>query len=1040
MLLVATWGAFSLLAPPSNAQITTGGIAGKIIDEKGSPLPGVVVTARNAETGLEREVTSGRDGQYAIPGLPPSAYAVRASLAGYSAPIENVIVNLGQTVPLNIAMQPGAVLQESVKVTAESFLLNTRKTELSTVVTETQIRSYPLINRDYNDLARFAPGVKQAPGGQFDPTKKPGIYTPFTTGGTAGRNVNISIDGADNNDNVVGFFVQGYSAEAIQEFEVIQDQYRPEYGRSLGGVVNVITKSGSDTLHGSLFGTFRNENTRARNFSEDLNGKEKSPSQRDAEGFSLGGPLVKDRLFYFIAWERQAENNPSTLNSLLTGFAGTEPPGFPFRIAGPGTSVIRNLDRDLLTARIDWQISPYHLLWLRWAQDHADFSNDQGGPLTDPSNDGSSTNRIWSAVANWQWIIGSRMMNELKVHRNDFVNRINSASPDPLLTLVYDSFSLGRNFNTPQATFQKKMQIRDDFTWIVDRHSLKAGVERIGVDLPDSNFGPATYPTVMFQFNSGVTPAGSMVAGDTNGNGVNDGIEAIQTVNLITPQLNPGTKYAQLSAYLQDEWSVAARWRIGLGLRGDLDQGIFRDATRGINRQLYECFAHPEDAHQCGLDPATPNPSNPPAEFKPFHRTFPGDQTNLAPRLGLTYDVHGTGRDVLRGSWGLYYDKLLDNWVVFMRQNLSPFFSPSLPALQGCNTASDPSCTGTQLRAGASPVPGYAPLPADFTLANWTNPASGLRTWLTDLTAIQGHATFNDAVIMPSPDWKTPYTSSFSLGWGHVISPRLTLDTNFIYRQGYRQVTNQVFGGLSSGRQAPFPVVVDPVSGTASYPGSVSIFLSNGKSRDVSLQSSFKGHFEHLDFGVNLNVSRATGTQDMGGTYSSSYGGANDLFQGGNIKYTGGDINAEWGRISGDQLVYAFLYGIYRFPRGIESSTQITYGSRTAFNGYAGVDLNGDGFNSTEEYAGKRGSGRGGDLFNVDWRGTKRFAVGKGSRAEIFLEVFNLLNRANYGIYVGHRQLGNVSGVFLPNPTYERPIGDTITPPRTTQVGFRFAF
>ncbi len=1039
MLVVATWAAFSLLAPSSSAQITTGGVAGRIVDEKGVPLPGVVVTARNGETGLERGVTSGRVGQYVIPGLPPAAYAVRASLAGYNAPVKNVIVNLGQTVPLDFAMQPGTGFQETVKVTAEPYLLSTRKTELGTVVTETQIRSYPLINRDYNDLARFAPGVKQAPGGQFDPTKKPGIFTPFTTGGTAGRNVNISIDGADNNDNVVGFFVQGYSAEAIQEFEVIQDQYRAEYGHSMGGVVNVITKSGSDTLHGSLFGTFRNENMRAGNFSEQLNGTEKAPSQRDAYGFSLGGPLVKDRLFYFIAWERQAEDNPSTLNSLLTGFAGTEPPGFPFPIAGPGTSVSRNLNRDLLTARFDWQISPTHLLWLRWAEDHADFTNDQGGPLTDPSNDGSSTNRTWSAVVNWQWIIGSRMMNELKVHRNDFTNRIDSASPDPLLTLLYDNFSLGRNFNTPQATYQQKLQIRDDFTWTVDRHSLKAGVERIEVDLPDSNFGPPTYPTIQFHFNSGVTPSGSMVAGDGNSNGVDDGIEAIQTLNLISPQLNPGTRYAQLSAYLQDEWSVAAHWRIGLGLRGDLDQGIFRDATRGINRQIYECFAHPDDAHRCGLDSGTPNPSNPPAKFGPFHRTFPGDQTNLAPRLGLTYDVHGKGRDVIRGSWGLYYDRLLDNWVVFMRQNLSPYFSPSLPALQGCDTASDPSCTGTQLRAGTSPVSGYAPLPADFTLANWTDPASGLRAWLTGLTAVQGNATFNDAVAVASPDWKTPYTSSLSLGWGHVFSPKLTLDTNFIYRRGYRQVTNPAFGDLSSGREAPFPVVVDTLSGTASYPGFVFIIESNGKSRDVSLQASLKGHFEHLDFGLNLNVSRATGTQDMGSAYSSS-GGANDLFQGGNIKFTGGDINSEWGRISGDQLVYALLYGIYRFPHGFESAMQMTYGSGTAFNGYAGVDLNGDGFNSVEEYAGERGSGRGDDLFSIDWRGTKRFALGKGSTAELFLEIFNLLNRVNYGIYVDHRQLGDVGGVFQPNPTYERPTGDTITPPRTAQVGFRFAF
>ena len=255
--LVCSWWT----APPAQAQITTGGVTGKVVDERGSPLPGVLITLRNSETGIERAATSNTDGSCIILGLPPAVYVAQATLPEYGAPLQTIVVNLGQTVPVNFKMEQGGGLEETVKVTAETPLLNTTKTEISTVVTERQIRSFPLINRDYNDLAQFAPGVKQAAGGQFDPTKKPGIYTPFTTGGTAGRNLNISIDGADNNDNVVGFFVQGFTAEAIQEFEVIQDQYKPEYGRSFGGVVNVITKSGSNELHGSAFGTFRNGNS-----------------------------------------------------------------------------------------------------------------------------------------------------------------------------------------------------------------------------------------------------------------------------------------------------------------------------------------------------------------------------------------------------------------------------------------------------------------------------------------------------------------------------------------------------------------------------------------------------------------------------------------------------------------------------------------------------------------------------------------------------------------------------------------------------------
>ena len=1038
LLLTLILPALPICSGPALAQITTGAVRGKVTDKKGAPLPGVIVTLRNNETGSERGARSNSDGEYAIPDLPPATYVAQATLMEYGAPAQTVVVNLGQTVPVSFVMEPGGGYQETVKVTAAAPLLNTTKTELSTVVTEQEIRSFPLINRDFNDLAKFAPGVKQAAGGQFDPTKKPGIYTPFTTGGTAGRNLNISIDGADNNDNVVGFFVQGFSAEAIQEFEVIQDQYKPEYGRSLGGVVNVITKSGSNEVHGSVFGQFRNQDTRAMNFSEDLNDVPKADSQRRDYGFSIGGPLVKDKLFYFVSAERQGENNPTTLSALVTGFSGTEPSGFPFQIAPPGTTVSRNLDRDLLSMRIDYNISPTHTFWIRWASDKADFANDQGSAQTDPTNDGSSTNSVWSAVANWQWIISSHMINELKVHRNHFENTITSSSPDPLLTLNFDSLALGRNGNTPQATYQNKTQVRDDFTWIAGRHSLKMGIEAIWVDLPDSNFGPADYPTVAFNFNPGVEPAGSMAQGDANGNGVDDGIEALASVTLQSPQLNPGTKYQQYATYFQDDWSLNSLWRLELGLRVDRDQGIFKDAEVGFNREIYECFADPSDAHKCGLDPATPNPSNGPRGFPDFHRTFPGDQTNVAPRLGFVYSVKGESRDVIRGSWGLFYDKLLDNWVVFMRQNLSPFHSPSLPSLQGCNTTTDPTCASTQLLAGTSPVPGYAPLPADLTLANWEDPASGLKAWEQGLTSIQGPGTFNDAVAMPSPDWRTPYTSSFSVGWGHSFSPSLVLDTNVVYRRGYRQIMNPAFAGLNSGRDAPFPVVVDPLTGTASYPGFVFLLTSDGKSEYLSLQTSLKGRYKNFDFAANLNLSRAEGTQDTGTTYST--GGAADIFQGGNIKFTGGNIDSEWGQISGDQLLYAFLYGNYRFPLGFESAAEIAYGTHTAFNGYAGVDLNGDGFISNEEYAGRRGSGHGDDLFNVNWRGSKRFNTGGRSTLEFFVEVFNVLNRVNYSIYVDHRQLDATGGGNVPNPNYETPTGDTITPPRTVQVGFRSAF
>jgi len=1015
-------------------------MTGKIVDEKGDALPGVLVTARNRDTGIERAVTTDSRGEYSLLGLPPATYIVQATFAGFGAPLKTIVVNLGQKVPLNFEMKPGGGLKEEMKVTAEPPLVNTTKTELSTVVTETQIKSFPLINRDYNDLAQLAPGVKESPGGQFDPTKKTFLYTPFTTGGGAGRNVNISIDGGDNNDNVVGFFVQGFTTEAIQEFEVISDQYKPEYGRSLGGVVNVITKSGTNDFGGSVFGYGFDERLRNKTFAEELSGVGKTTSDRGFWGFSVGGPILKDKLFYFITAEKQKGDQPLALSPILTSFAGTEPAGFPFPIAGSGTTVGQNFDRTLWNGRFDYQISKNHLLYVRYSSDVSEFSNDQGDALTDPTNQGSSNNHIWSALANWQWNIHGNMINELKVFKNDFENTVSSSSPDPVLTLAFDNFSLGRNANTPQATFQNKFQIRDDFSWIVGRHSFKTGLEWISVDLDDSSLGPPTTPSVQFSFNAGIDPADTMLSGDTGanpktlgGNGLNDGIEVIADISPTNPGLIPGTRYYQYGTYFQDDWEVSDRWRFNYGARVDLDKDVFKDAKTGINNDFYECFAHPASNARCGnRDPNAP----PPAGFDGFDNTFPKDPTNISPRVGFVYRVNGEDKDVLRGSWGLFYDKLIDNLVIFMRQNTSPFFAPSLPVLVGCDPSDLAGCPATtQLTAGTVVDARLAPLPADFTLANWQNNGSGLRPWFNTLTTLLGPATFNDSVFIPSPDWKTPYTSAYSVGWGHIFTPRLSLDSNFIYRRGFHQLSRQSYRGRQSGRESPFPF--DPTGG--GYGGISDFFTTDGKSQYIALQESVKGRFPNFDFGINVTLSQALGTQDSGGTAPTD-GGPIDIFESGNIRFTGGSIDSEWGRISGDQYLYAFLYGVYRLPLDFQVAAQIAYGTRTAFQGFAGVDLNQDGFNSQNEYAGTRGSGLGDDLFNMNMRGSKDFATGKGTKLQVYMDVFNVLNRVNHGLFVIHQQLTSSGGTFVRNPSYQKPTGDQFGTPRTFQLGIRFSF
>ncbi|MBI1950406.1 MAG: hypothetical protein HYS34_03470 [Acidobacteria bacterium] len=429
-----------------------------------------------------------------------------------------------------------------------------------------------------------------------------------------------------------------------------------------------------------------------------------------------------------------------------------------------------------------------------------------------------------------------------------------------------------------------------------------------------------------------------------------------------------------------------------------------------------------------------------------FRRTFPQDPLNISPRLGFVYRVGGGDTDVIRGSWGLFYDQVFgNNAAVFSWVNNCPNCYPALPPLLGCDPSDLQGCSATtQLRAGTVVNPRLPPLPVDFTLNNWVNDPR-LRAWIQQADASRQAATFDDNIFgIISPDYETNYNSSYALGWGHAFNLSLALDVNAVYRRGYHQYRMETLGGRASGRESPWPAVTDPCTGVATYDGLMNISMSNGATRYYSLQVGLKGRSRRFDFGASLNVSRARGTQDNAGTgLWTADGGSHQAFGGGNIQFTGGPIGSEWGQTSGDQRLYAFLHGLYRFPRGLQAAAQVAWGTRAAVHPFAGVDLNGDGFGEgfiDSEYAGRRGGGEGGDLFNVNCRVSKLFDTGKGTRLETFLDIFNLTNRDNYGTFVFHRQFLDTGGQFQPNPDYLRPIGNTLTPPRTVQVGMKVHF
>ncbi|HET8780914.1 MAG TPA: carboxypeptidase regulatory-like domain-containing protein, partial [Pyrinomonadaceae bacterium] len=281
-----------LLAAPVAAQVTTADIIGRVLDQNGAAVTGATITARNTGTGQERSAQSDQQGNYTISELPPGIYDVTVEAANFSKAVsQGREVNVGRTVTLNFDLKPGQIT-EIVNVTGDSLQIETTRSDLGGVVTPVQVENLPLLNRTFAALSVIMPEAR--PVGNFDPTKTRVGNVAFNGGD--GRQVDVNVDGGDNKDNVVGSLLQNFSYESIQEFQVLQHRWTAEQGRAVGGVVNVITKTGSNQFHGSFFANFRDEALRKFDFFEKQRLAanptfEKPTFSRQEVGGSIGGPI-----------------------------------------------------------------------------------------------------------------------------------------------------------------------------------------------------------------------------------------------------------------------------------------------------------------------------------------------------------------------------------------------------------------------------------------------------------------------------------------------------------------------------------------------------------------------------------------------------------------------------------------------------------------------------------------------------------------------------------------------------------------------------
>src|SRR6266851_369737 len=293
------------------AQATASGtIQGTVTDKSGAVVSGAQVVAKSKATDTARTTTSSDTGYYRFELLPIGTYTVTVSKAGFATVAETIEILIGQMTTVDAELKPGTT-SEIIEVTSESPLVDQLKTSVSQNITPSEVQELPLLGRDVANLAYLAPGVKATD--SYDPTKN--RYAILSVNGQSGRNVNVTINGVDNKDNTVGGPVMQLPLEAVQEFVISTQRFSAANGRSEGAAINLITKSGTNNYHGSVFGFFRDQKFNAIDTLAAQNGS-KPPYSRQFFGGSVGGPIVKDKLFGFFAFERQREHTSFAESSL----------------------------------------------------------------------------------------------------------------------------------------------------------------------------------------------------------------------------------------------------------------------------------------------------------------------------------------------------------------------------------------------------------------------------------------------------------------------------------------------------------------------------------------------------------------------------------------------------------------------------------------------------------------------------------------------------------------------------------------------------
>jgi hypothetical protein len=956
----------------AQSQATTGVIEGTVTDATGGILPGVTLTLRNTATNYSQVIVSDAAGRFRAVLLPLGPYEVRAQLEGFAPQVvKGLDLGVGQTLTIDVNMSQTAVSEELV-ITAAAPLIDTARTEGATRINEDAVSDLPNNGRNFLEFTKLTPGVTIVQGPDGDE---------LSINGQKGISNNISVDGADFNNPFFGEQRGGqrpaftFNLDAVKEIVVVADGANAEFGRSQSGFVNVITKSGTNEMSGSAHFVLKNDSLSSNPKRPDGSEAPKFDSDQYQTGFTLGGPIIRDRAFYFTAFDFQKatatkQTDPTRIEpAVVAAFAALGSPNEN----GP---IERTNDARVFLAKADFNASATNLVTLRynytWSeQKNGTFDVDSWGRSANAIEKDDSNSVTGSLISTFS----SNLLNEFrfqyaKENRPRPYNGPNiTGQSRPLPDTAFDfgsSYRFGMPFFIPVEYYDTRVQFNNNVSFLRGAHSIKGGVEYNRVNSVQTFLGFAN-GRYIFDSTAGFLED---LQNHTNNHvllylqqaGVgNISVEEAGTQSI--PQTEP-------AVFLQDSWQASPNLNLQYGLRWEAQ--MQPDPITPASEVFYAPFIGKTQFGQ---------------EF-PSDGEVPSDTSMWQPRFGFSWSPGGDSKRVLRGSAGIFYGRI-----------------------PGLSLASSRSTNGSRgqtiFRSSAVNFDGCLPV------------------YPNKLSAACIGAPDHPDVFVFDKDFQNPRTTSMSLSWEQELIPEYAFLVKYNYAKGSH---------ITRFRNGNDPLLRNPVLPGCTFAcGPFSSGLGAGGTNGIGtltvVESTAKSLYQGLTLGVTKRPSHNMQFQAFY-TYSkdkSDDDNERDPFSFRYAKVT--DLDAEYSYSDRDQRHRVNSWLLWNAPYGLDLNLRYSYRSAQPKSIKAdGTDaatpqdrINPDGSVT------RRNLGRKDNQFSsLDFRLSKQFQA-MGVTLEPAIDVFNVMNSKNL------RRPEVTSLVFNFDGTVQSGVGD----PRQMQLALR---